>query len=252
MRAALGDPRVERTTPSDTTPERLVRTTPVAANLRKRILRALLSGGAALMAGLAAIALLATCRPAWYRPGSIDYTQLAADKSELFRRQDAVSAALNAGRPVEIELGQAQVNRWLAARGEIWPHLPADALAPFDAPQVEFMDGNRVRIAAEAAYRGLRGVVSVVGAVEPGTERVRIRWEQVGLGRLTIPRRWVIDAARETLVRVLEEHGTVGDAAIELRNEWIWHQGRPRFSIRELEITSGKARIVLQPRGGPR
>lgn len=226
--------------------------TSVVASLRKQLIRAVLGSAALLLSGLVGAALLATCRPAWYQPASVNYARLADDKRDLFRWQDAISAALNGGRTIEVELAQDQVNRWLASRGEIWPHLPPDALAPFDAPQVEFLAGNRVRLAALTAIGGLRGVVSVIGAVEPGADRVRIRWEHVGVGRLAIPRRWVIDAARDTLARVLEEHGSVAEGGIELRNEWIWHQGRPRFSIRELEITSGKARLVLQPRGGPR
>jgi hypothetical protein len=224
----------------------------VIASLRRRLLPFTLAALGLTLFCASALVLFATCRPAWYQPASVDYTRLADDKRDLFRRQDAISAALNTGRPIEVELSQQQVNRWLAARGELWPHLPPDALAPFDQPQIEFLEGNRVRLAALATFGRIRGVVSLIGGVEPGDERVRVGWEHVGLGRLPIPRRWVIDAARDTLVRVLEEHGSVAEGAIDLRNEWIWHQGRPRFSIRELEISAGKARAVLQPRAGPR
>ena len=132
----------------------------------------------ALLALFLAAGAAATCRPSWYRPASIDYSRLERDKHAQLQLENQISAALNKGRSIEIELEQSQVNRWIAGRAELWPG-EAPSLAPFARPQVEFLRGRRVRVGALWERSGLAVVLSVTLHVELENGVLVISWAAV-------------------------------------------------------------------------
>jgi hypothetical protein len=97
---------------------------------------------------------LATCRPEWYAPAAIDRVQLKSDKADFANLLDRIGAALNAGEAIEFEITEHQLNRWLAARGEIWPALRFEV-------------------------QGLRGIQIIIG-------RQAVRWRQAAQGPLEV------------------------------------------------------------------
>ena len=188
--------------------------------------------------------LAGTRRPAWYHPAPPDRARLHEDKAALAGLQEQISAALNAGREARFVLDEAQVNRWLAARAEIWPQLALD-LGPLEQPQIRLRDG-RLEVAASGRAGGMR-VVGVLGcSVAVAEDTLVIRLDPLKVGALTAPRDWVSDI----LARPATRRGVVIDrraGTITLDNDWVWPNGKRRCRLRELEIGDGVATVGLEP-----
>lgn len=197
------------------------------------------------MAGLMLSACALTQRPAWYRPYTLDESRLSADKSNLANLIDRVSVALNFGHAIRIELDEAQLNRWIAARDE-WPDALADLdLGPLEYPQLLLLDGNQLRLAARALQSETEVIVSVSFSFHARGDRFAVGWTGTRLGHFPLPR---------MLINALADAGDRKEAAellatgkLDLPNAWTWPNGRPRFRIRELLIEAGRMTIVLEP-----
>lgn len=195
----------------------------------------LVGGGAAL-----------TCRPSWYQPLSIDYGRLQDDKRCQLRLENEISAALNHDRPIEIELDEARVNRWIAAREELWP-AEAPSLEPFSRPQVVFLGGNRVRVGALLERSGMRVVLSATFRVDLQADRLVITWEAVRAGVLPTPRRLIEKAVRELAGRWRIAEQALTEREMTLPIEGTWPNGKRRFRLADLSIGDGSVRVVLEP-----
>lgn len=214
---------------------------------RRRRLRLLL-----VLTPLIALAVLLcagaalTCQPTWYQPLSIDYERLEDDKRAQHRLENNISAALNDNRPVEFTLDQAQVNRWIAARDELWP-TEVPSIAPFSRPLVVFEDGNRVRLAARVEHLGLRVVLSAVFHVELRADELAVTWGSVRAGTLPMAGKLLEQAARKLAERLNLPDHAVGDGRITLPNEGRWPNGKRPFRITGLTITGGELHVRLEP-----
>lgn len=199
------------------------------------LLAAVLYAGAAL-----------TCRPAWYQPLSIDYQRLEDDKRAQHRLENIISASLNDSRPVELELEQDQLNRWIAARNELWPgEVPS--IEPFSRPQIMLEDGNRVRLAARVEHAGMRVVLSAVFEVELHEDALVVAWDAVRAGALPTPAKLLDQAAHKLADRLDLPADAVADGRITLPNRGRWPNGQCRFRITDLTITAGRLRVRLEP-----
>jgi hypothetical protein len=184
-------------------------------------------------------------RPAWYRPAAIDYARLEDDKRELVGLYDRISAALNAGRPIDVEIDESRLNRWIAAHGEFWPHLEKQFANVVD-PYVRFCDGNQVQVAATFSQGGWRTVGGARIQLEvPG--RIHGRFVRFEIGALAIPARliWPLVAPR------LAGHALHGielrESAADVFNEWVWENGRAPFRISDIQVSDGRARLTFSP-----
>jgi hypothetical protein len=195
----------------------------------------LLGGGAAL-----------TCRPSWYQPTSIDYARLQDDKRCQLRLENEISAALNNNKPVEIELEEAQVNRWIAARDELWPG-ETPSLEPFSRPQVVFLEPNRVRLAALVEHSGMPVVLSATFRIDPQPDGLVLSWERTRAGVLPAPGKLIEQAARRLTqrLRLGQQAATAGQ--VKLPGEWTWPNGQRRFRLADLAINDGVLRVTLVP-----
>lgn len=189
------------------------------------------------------------CRPSWYSPAAIDYARLKADKADLANTLDRIGGALNSGAPITIALNADQVNRWLTARDEIWPDVDPPALDVLRDPQIAFLDGGVIRAAARVAYRGWPAVVSGDVGVRIDGERIHLEIGRPRIGVVPIPLvRWRLQSA---LARGMEQAGVPVDASgggLAIDNDWVWPNGKRRFSIQSLEVSNGSLRVTLQPR----
>jgi hypothetical protein len=204
-----------------------------------------LAGGAAAIGLLAVLSLAATRRPAWYRPASVDHARLRADKWDLAALLDKIGAALNTGRPVTFELHADQVQRWIVARGEIWPETIVD-LGPIRDTVVVFEEGG-FRVGAEVAGGSLRAVLSLNGRVEVDGSRLRLTYGSVRLGAVPVPRSWVNGVIARIRPPASADLRVGQDGAIGLRNEWVWPNGRRRYRIAGVAVSEGVARVTLEP-----
>lgn len=195
----------------------------------------LLGGGAAL-----------TCRPSWYQPTSIDYARLQGDKRCQLRLENEISAALNHNTPVEIELEEAQINRWIAARDELWPG-ETPSIEPFSRPQVVFLEPNRVRLGALVERSGMRVVLSATFRIDLQADKLVLSWEGVRAGVLPSPGKLIEQAARRLArrLRLDEQAATAGQ--LKLPGEWTWPNGERRFRLADLAIEDGVLRVTLIP-----
>jgi hypothetical protein len=211
-------------------------------------LPAIIGGAAIVLAGLGLV-LAVTHRPRWYHPAPVDHTRLREDKAALVGLEEQISAALNAGRAAHFQLSEDQINRWLAARAEIWPELAA-SLGPFEQPQVLLRDG-RVQVAAHAMRRGLPVVAAVTCSVDVGEETLALRYDAPRLGAVPAPRRWLSGLLARLPAESISQTDE-GAGTVTLHNDWVWPNGKRRCRVRELSVADGVATVVLEPlRSGP-
>lgn len=214
---------------------------PVAAR-RRRLVRSLL---VALLTGLAAVLALflaMTCRPSWYAPRAIDYARLRQDKADLLVLQDQISAALNAGRSVEIELNAAQLNRWLAARAALWPEL-GSGWTGVDDPFVRLEEG-RVRVAVRVHGGSGGAIASATFAVDVTERELRLTCASARLGLVPIPSGWIRSAL--TSVDTLSAIDGTGDQ-FAIENYFIWPNGKRPCKLAVVEIGESRLRLILEP-----
>jgi len=219
---------------------------PAAARRRRRLRIAAIGVPPALLVLLLAAGTAATCRPAWYQPPFIDYSRLEEDKHAQLRLENRISAALNSGRPVDIELDESQANRWIAARAELWPG-DVPSIEPFLRPQVEFQRGNRIRLGTLLARSGVEVVLSVSLHVALQGDSLVISWDTVRAGLLPAPAGLLERALREVAGKLNLREGTVLDGELVLPAESTWPNGARRFRVEALEIVDGILRARLMP-----
>jgi hypothetical protein len=187
-----------------------------------------------------------TCQPAWYQPRSIDYERLEEDKRAQHRLENTVSAALNDSQPVEFTLDQDQLNRWIAARDELWP-AEVPSIEPFSRPQVALEEGNRVRLAALVEHSGMRVVLSVVFELELQDDALVVSWGSVRAGALPTPGKLLEEAARKLADRLDLPADAIRDGRITLPNEARWPNGKCPFRITGFTISDGELSVRLEP-----
>ncbi len=204
--------------------------------------------GTVILLGGVTLGLALTWRPAWYRPLRVDHQLLRADKAALVGLQDRISAALNAGQPVEFVLDEAQVNRWIAAREQIWPDS-GGIPALLEEAQVRFTpDGIRVGVLVRGW--GFGTAASVLFDVSPEAEELQISTGGARAGAVPVP-------ARLLLGRLLRnEHGSdgiqVADGKLRMANVFVWPNGRRELRLDGVRASLGRLRVRLVPIRGRR
>ncbi|MBW7904116.1 MAG: hypothetical protein LC135_13750 [Phycisphaerae bacterium] len=196
---------------------------------------------------LTGLLLAAARRPAWYQPRSVDHARLAIDKAAAFRTVDEISAALNARQPIEFALDEAQVNRWLAARCEIWPDAELARLTPLERPLVHMLPDGTLRVAATVAAGEWRGVLALTFRFETAGDELVIHWTGVQFGALPVPRHWVSGAIDRFVPSQAAPLRAFDQGASRIPNRWTWPNGRRDFRIERLEVRAGEVLIRLAP-----
>lgn len=218
----------------------------VAQSRRRRRQRrtAKLAGLAFIGAGIL-LTLAVSCRPRWYQPVAVDASRLPADKAALAELQDRISAALNAGQAIRVRLTEDQVNRWLAGRGALEPVATVD-LGPFQDPAVRFLDGC-VRVGGRLEQGVLRGVASVTirAAVDGGRLSVTYDWPRLGV--VPVPAGWFAGLAIPTGPDAPEFIQAPRAGMLEVRNRFVWPNGRRRCRVTDIAVRPGVMEIALEP-----
>lgn len=215
---------------------------------RRRLGRWIALGALAVTIGLligAGCAL--TCRPNWYRPPAIDYSRLDADKRDATNLGDRIGDGLNSRRVVELELDEAQLNRWIAARNELPGGVPLD-LGPLRSPFVDLLEDNRIRLAALVERGGVALVASVSFKVALEDDAIRVRIEDVRAGAAPAPMELIEPLLREAFARSGQSDRLAPDGSIVVPNDLVWPNGKKRFRIASIEIDDNLARVRLEPK----
>lgn len=211
----------------------------------------ILTAAGVFLAVLAALVGAAVRRPSWYAPPEVDHARLKTDKRDLVQLLDAIGEALNAGRGIDFELSEAQVNRWLAAGPEFWPDLKLETAA-LRSPQVAFRTGNRIRVGGLAASGSLQVVVSATAAVTVEPDSLLVSLTGAKVGALPLPRAAVWRLLALPSGWSGQPQADPANDTLRWPNDWTWSNGKRRFRVRRLEVERGVVRVALEPFGaGP-
>lgn len=213
---------------------------------RRWLLLLFLGSGTALLSLVAVGYFALTCRPAWYQPISIDYARLDEDKRLQIQIENQVSAKLNRAEPADVELDEATLNRWVAAREELFPgEVPS--IEPIKRPQVILLDDNRLRFAGEVTESGVTTIASVEVEFEITEEYITIRWNSSKLGALPISRELIDDGIRKVVQGAGARIARLSPGELVIPNEGIWPNGNQPFRVEDLQIEAGRLRTKLGP-----
>jgi hypothetical protein len=216
---------------------------------------------AVLIAAVAALWLLFQHIPTWYRPVLLGPEEVQQVKDDLVQTFDGISTALagNSSR-VEVRLTEAQLNRWLAAREEVWPlareWLPAELSHP-----VLVIEQDTIRLAATLRQGGIQAIAGIRFRVTGDREGIHLRLLDVSGGSLNVPQGWV----REHLARldaggwpagqtVGGQHGDEPLPALSdlfegatFTNTWVWQNPKRPFRINWLRAEPGALVAEFEP-----
>ncbi|MBU0640817.1 MAG: hypothetical protein KKB50_18280 [Planctomycetes bacterium] len=196
---------------------------------------------------LLAAGCAATCRPAWYVPTSIDHARLKADEQALMNTLDEIGGALNRGRTIDLELTEEQLNRWITARAKMLPETELAMLADWRHPQLSFLSGGRVRVAATVNRVGLSLVLSGICRLKLAGDELLVQVEAVHVGHIPVPAGWLAQSLRPAAQRGKLGTRRVAGSAIAFENDWTWPNGKPRFRVLKLSVGDTLARLTLAP-----
>lgn len=239
---------------------------------RRRWIRRLSMAGAVLL-GLAGVLLVAaTCTPGWYNPPTVGPADCREIRNELPTFVSTIGTYMEQSQPFRIELPEEKVNRWLAARGEIWPSL-RHALPPeVQDPAVSFQPGRMV-LGVRYQGGGISSVLSLAATVqldETG-QAIVLGVGDYRAGLVPVPQSLVEEHARKAMAKALWEKLAgflrVGDmdlarqlrlsdeqlarlidpSNIRLSSHGVWPNGKRPFHISNLSIEQGRMLIDIVP-----
>lgn len=206
-------------------------------------------------------------KPGWYRPTTLDDSDVQRARREAVTTADFVGDRMVEGRPFDVVLLEHSVNEWLAALPRVWPDT-RDALPPeITSPAVAFHAGN-LRIGAHYVAGAWQAIVSLrltLRVSKDGT-KLKVVLKSACGGSLRLPKtilrgllerlleqarsgRWKADGAGEPLIAALRRIQSVDDLfdGVAIGNRFIWFNGDRPFRIESIRIDDGRLRLRLEP-----
>ena len=211
-----------------------------------------------LMASAAAVGWLAFQHiPDWYNPPQLTAAEMPAVRASLLGVYQAFTDQLARGGEFEFKLSAGTVNKWIAARADLWPDAGEMTPPWIKEPVVAFID-DRVVIAARYERDDWRAVLSAHFEVVPEGNTLVIRMVKSAAGSLPLPFALISDAVDEHLADVFGKDGALPfkSGALptrmerlesvqtlldgwEMENRIYWSNGRRHFRIMELHAENG-------------
>jgi len=237
--------------------------------LRTQRRRVIAAGCAGVVLAIVITFLIFQHRPAWYRPALADEPTIQAAREETAAIAARISDRLVLGESVNVELHDAAVNRWLAARPVLWPDARWTLPDEVAFPALSFDDGL-LRVAALFERNGWRAILSADFTVTIDGDSLRVMLTNIRGGSLPLPRFVVRPALSRSISRsgATPEREFAPNAAadpidavwrtirspddlfrgISIENNFIWPNGRRRFRIASIRIDDGAIHLRLEPR----
>ena len=133
--------------------------------------------------------------------------EYAAIRNQVPNFGNDIGTRLKAGQPFRIALPQEEINRWLAARGEIWPGL-RDALPKHIVDPVISFQPGRIVMAARYDQSGLSSVLSLAVnlRMEDNRRAIHVQVDSLRAGYLPVPLALLNGPARKALDREAGKH----------------------------------------------
>ncbi|MBK8915862.1 MAG: hypothetical protein IPM64_14930 [Phycisphaerales bacterium] len=209
----------------------------------RHILYALLALGAATVGVLA---LIASWRPPTYQPPAIDRARLPDDQRDLVNLLDRIGAALNEGRAITFSLEEAQLNRWLAARDELFIDSRMDLPPEVQGPQIRISERGMFELAAQFDTGFFRPVVRLGIAAKLEGDDVRVSPGSLYVGGL----RLMWSGLPPGMIRTGGSTGMnlrVAGNDVLVQNRFTWSNGRRDFRVTQLDFAAGKVTVTFEP-----
>lgn len=206
----------------------------------------LVGGAAALLLAFGLIGAI-TCRPAWYVPASADFSRLQTDQSDLVRLADAIGRSLNAREAIEFTLPADQVNRWLAARRELFPEIVFPELDRLLVRPMIRIVPQGVVAAAVVELRGWPVVMSATLRPNLLEDAIEVELAEARVGRLSAPQVALDQIAAAIRRAQAPPQSSMGGGRIRLPRRLVWPNGKCRFSVARLDFEEDKVTVRLEP-----
>ncbi len=205
--------------------------------------------------------------PDWYRPPQVTDAEYNDVKKALMDTVVGFTDALPAGQPFQITLTDAQINRWIAVRTDVWPG--ADEWIPdyVREPVVVFEPGGAV-FGARFTSNGWEAILSARLTCDVGDDTITIQLDRLACGSCPLPISVVARRLRPVLtaadgdvdimpdpmadaVRFFRQKGNAGlqTEGVTVENRLFWKPSERWFRIRSLSIEPGILRAEIEPLG---
>jgi len=199
--------------------------------------------------------------PSLYRPLTPDREGVHRAQIDTATLADWISEKMVGGEPFEIILHDRSVNEWLAALPHILPDTRRSMPRGISKPVVRF-DPDAILIAARCSRGGWEVIASLtmeMRVLENGNLRLALR--KVYGGSLPVPGMVVeamlkplreLDDPVHTVEPLLDGLRSVESVdglfeGVEIRNRFIWPNGRRVFRVDSITIVDGAVRLVVSP-----
>lgn len=155
--------------------------------------------------------------------------------------------SLNEGRTVRVDFDQSQVNRWIAARDQMWVEGAIELPPSVRDPQIRFLSPSRICIAMCIDLGYISPIAQADFDFHTADDDVVLSCTGLRVGGLELPLSLFATAA-ERVVRA-EDIASARVIGTELRckNQFVWRNGNRRYRIQEITIADGSLRVALEP-----
>jgi hypothetical protein len=218
--------------------------------LRSRRNRRIAVAAAAAIVLIAVSSWLAVARvPSWYRPPHVGAAQYQDVRDDLETAFNQLNLAMQGRQPFEYIVSEDRLNRWIAAREQIWPGLRQYVPRELQWPVVTFRQEGIV-VAGVVEIGSVRSVLSVVLSVRAEPDRMVLKLGRCRLGAVPVPH-WMVRRFLEAMSRSAtpDSPGQPRDLLKELvlENRFDWPNGARRFRILAVDVQPGRLVTTIHP-----
>ncbi|QOJ13565.1 MAG: hypothetical protein HRU75_02435 [Planctomycetia bacterium] len=192
------------------------------------------------------LALIASWRPTTYQPPAIDRARLPDDQRDLVNLLDRIGAALNEGRAITFSLEEAQLNRWLAARDELFIDTKLDLPPEVQGPQIRISERGMFELAAQFDTGFFRPVVRLGIAASLEGDDVRVSPGSLYVGGLRLMWSGLPQGMIRTGGSTSANLRVIGNEVL-VQNRFTWSNGRRDFSVTQLDFAASRVTITFTP-----
>jgi len=205
---------------------------------------------AAAVVLIAAGSWLAIARvPSWYRPPHVGATQYQDVRDDLEAAFNQLNVAMQGHQPFDYVVNEDRLNRWIAAREQIWPGLRQYVPHELQWPVVAFREEGIV-VAGIVEIGAVRSVLSVLLSVRAEPDRMVVKLIRCRLGAVPMPH-WMVRRFLEAMSRSArpDSPGHPRDLlkGVVLENRFDWPNGARRFGIRAVDVRPGRLVATIDP-----
>jgi len=187
--------------------------------------------------------------PSWYRPPHVGAAQYQDVRDDLEVAFNQLNLAMQGDQPFDYVVNEIRLNRWIAAREQIWPGLRQYVPRELQWPVVAFREEGVV-VAGVVEIGAVRSVLSVILSVQAEPDRMVVKLARCRLGAVPVPHRMVrrlVEAMSRSAPPESAGHPRDLLTGLVLENRFDWPNGARRFRISAVEVRTGHLVATIHP-----